>query len=749
LGAARNLDSRSVSARAKAEALIAAGRAAEACSMLAEHLHDQPGDDDGHAAFGRAALRLGDIAAAAAAFSRARDLVPSRATHHANLAGALRRLGRHAEALIALDRAVALEPFRAEFRFNRANLRRDVGQPMLAILDYAAARALSPGLAAAASNFGSLLRQLGRLGDAADQLAHATDLSSDLVEAWINRATVLLDLDQPATALSIADGGLALRPGLPQLFVLRGLAHEACGHGQAARDDLAAALHYAPAHGEAAYHLARICHAQGNLVEAGQAALHALAIIPGHAGAHQTLAAIAMDGGALDQAICHVNLASALAPDDAGVAAGFGAVMATAGRSDFAADAFARARSLDPAGTAGLANHVTLMTRLGRSDEAKALAARFRALTPGDPEAHGSAATAERGQARAEWALAHLDRALELAPENRTFRHAQAAALLTLGRAETGLRAFRQRWRVAGRPELGGFLGRDVFPQPLWSGAGLGGRRLLVWGEQGLGDELWQAGYVGGLRGLGGGIVVECDPRLAGILGRSYGWAQVCERTVPAHEAALGADVQCAMGDLALRLGVADRSAPVGYLVGDGARVSSLRRRYRSLGPGPVVGISWRSVKPRRERSFEAPLSAWGPVLSLGGVTFVSLQYGDVGDELAAAGRRYGVEIVHEAGIDGLRDVEGFVAQVAAVDVVVSIANATISAAHGVGRLCYAALKVSQDDWRFREGCAETPWLPLVRQYWQAREGEWEAVFERIARDLEHWRQKWQKAEAR
>jgi Flp pilus assembly protein TadD len=747
-----------VSVLGAAEALTAAGRLDEARAALSAHLRAAPADADGHAALGRVALRQGDAAAAADAFARAAELVPGHAAHHANLAGALRRLGEHGAAAAALDRAVALDPARAELRFNRANLLRARGRTASALSGYFGARALAPALAAVASNLGGLLRMIGRLEAAASHLAHATLLEPALAEAWVNRATVLVDLARPDEAWAVANHALAHIPGHARIHLVRGLAEAERGQLDAARADFAASLAIAPALAETAYHLALVCRRMGDELGAAAALARALAALPDHGGAHQTLAALAADAGALDHAAVHAGHAFALSPDDAGAAAGFGAVLVSQGRLDAADKAFCRARALDPAGTAGLANHALLEALCGRPGKAAMLAARFRALAPASAEAHFTSGALERRRARTADALAHFDNALRLAAGHATYRHARAAVLLSRGCSLTGLIEYRHRWRVHGRPDLGGFPQRS-FPQPEWGGELLGERGLVVWGEQGLGDELWQSGYVGGLRGVGGRVVVECDPRLAGVVGRSYGWAEVCARMVEPCRSARLADVQCAMGDLALRLGLADRSAPVGYLVGDGVRIAGLRRRYRSegagpkgagpkgagpkgagpKGAGPVVGISWRSVKPRRERSFEAPLTAWGPVLSVRGVTFVGLQYGDVGAELRAAGARWGARVVHDEGIDGRLDVEGFLAQVAAVDVVVSIANATVSAAHGVGRECFAALKVSQDDWRFREASAVTPWLPLVRQYWQAQEGAWAEVFERIAADLRAW----------
>ncbi|QCO02573.1 hypothetical protein D3867_11460 [Azospirillum argentinense] len=70
--------------------------------------------------------------------------------------------------------------------------------------------------------------------------------------------------------------------------------------------------------------------------------------------------------------------------------------------------------------------------------------------------------------------------------------------------------------------------GRGRFPQPRWSGQPLGGGRLFVWGEQGVGDELMFATLLplltqsstyktqSSTRALEG-CLLECDARLRAL----------------------------------------------------------------------------------------------------------------------------------------------------------------------------------------------------------------------------------------
>lgn len=60
------------------------------------------------------------------------------------------------------------------------------------------------------------------------------------------------------------------------------------------------------------------------------------------------------------------------------------------------------------------------------------------------------------------------------------------------------------------------------------------------------------------------------------------------------------------------------------------------------------------------------------------------LQYGDTGDDVATLASRSGAEIISDVTVDSLVDLDGFAAQVAAMDAVVTISN---TGAHMAGAL--------------------------------------------------------------
>jgi len=726
-----------------AAGLLEHGRLDEARAAAERDVDARPDDAEAHGLLGRLLARLGELAAAAAALERATRLAPERAQHAANWAGVLRRLARLEPARSALSRALALAPERAELHVNRGNIETSADDDEAAIAWFRHALSLRADLVGAAVSLAQALRRRGRSSQAQGPLEAAVVRQPEAGEAWSMLAAVLLDQGKAERALKVASDGLVRCPTDGVLLLNRGIALTELGRLDEALEALAESQRILPDHVEGAHRLSLVHRRLGDVQSAIAAQWRAAVLRPGSPRTWRVIGSLLRMHRRAEEAARAFGVALELQPGHVATLGNLGVVLEGLGLASEALVRFQSAHRLAP-------NMAIVCDRIGswhhkRKNwrDAEEWYRRAIVLEPNFTDSHYNLGLTARRQGRSAKAVLHFENAVAFSPEQPGYRYDRALAFLTSGRAREGLRDYHWRWRSDAMATVRHMMRDPVFRQPEWTGELLGGRSLAVWGEQGLGDELWFSGFLDALHGIGGQVEVECDPRLASVLTRSYPRHRIHERTAPPADELLACAMQAAMGDLAMRLGFAERSAPTGYLVADAARVGDLRRRYLGGRSDALVGISWRSTKPKVERSFEAPLSVWQPVLALDGITFVNLQYGTVGAELAEAVERSGTRIIADDDINAREDIEGLVAQVAAMDAVVTVANATAAAAHGVGRPSFVALRLDQDDWRYPEAASVTPWLPLARLYWQVKQDEWDAVFIRIARDLERWRLDW------
>ncbi|HEY0832853.1 MAG TPA: tetratricopeptide repeat protein, partial [Azospirillum sp.] len=353
-------------------------------------------------------------------------------------------------------------------------------------------------------------------------------------------------------------------------------------------------------------------------------------------------------------------------------------------------------------------------------------------------EAHNTLGAALVALGRPEDAVAALRAALDREPDHRMARLNLALALLATGVFAEGWDAYEHGWGLPGgrSPERG-------FPQSPWQGAApADGGKLLVWGEQGLGDEVMYATVVPQLAAEGIACVLECDARLAALFARSLDGVEVVARRnagdEPQDTRLFAPDIvaQTPSGSLPRHRRrdaasfAANRPA---FLRPDTARAGALRARHHD--GRPLVGISWHSKNPGAGRVKSMTLDLMAGTLARQGVKLVNLQYGDVAAEVAALRAARGITVHVDPEVDTWSDIDGLTALIEAMDLVVSVGNVTVHLAGAIGKPLWALLPHAAD-WRWTRGHDPALWYPSVRLFRQPAPGDWEGVLDDVDRAL-------------
>lgn len=294
-----------------------------------------------------------------------------------------------------------------------------------------------------------------------------------------------------------------------------------------------------------------------------------------------------------------------------------------------------------------------------------------------------------------------------------------------------------QRWQRS--------LFKPFTPQqlPIWRGEPLAGKRLLLLGEQGIGDAMMFATLIPSLEREGAVVSVAPGDRLLSLYQRSLPHLQILSSKQLRNGSvqASAFDLQCPLGSIVQhRFHRLEDFAPHSpFLKADPERTAQLRRRYQERHPGKLlVGISWQGGgKPKRIKAKSIGLQELQPLISLPGIGCVSLQYGDDGPHLEKFRRNTGLDVLHDDSINPLKDMDLWHCQVAAMDAVISIANTTIHGAGGLGipTLCLVS---NQADWRWIKpnlyrGCY---WYPSVDAVYQGEDGSWQEALQQAERWL-------------
>jgi hypothetical protein len=261
----------------------------------------------------------------------------------------------------------------------------------------------------------------------------------------------------------------------------------------------------------------------------------------------------------------------------------------------------------------------------------------------------------------------------------------------------------------------------------LWTGEKLDAGRLLLWGEQGIGDEIQFAGLFPEVIRTGNPITLDCDPRLQPLFARSFPEIEVvsgCKPSeAPTHEIA----AQLPIGSLPalFRKSEAAFAATVSpYLKADQAERKIFCSTYSD--GRLLAGLAWHTKNQKTGRKRSIDLNEFSPLFALPGIRWISLQYGDF-DALEMQAEAAGAPLVIDRGVDQIANIDRFASQVAALDLVITIDNSTAHMAGALGLPVWLLLPFAAD-WRWMERRVDTPWYPTMRIFRQPKLGDWQSV---------------------
>ena len=464
---------------------------------------------------------------------------------------------------------------------------------------------------------------------------------------------------------------------------------------------------------------------------------HTLRLRPDMSDAALNLFRVYRHKGRWREALAALEAAQAHGPGRSDIVVEMGLVQEKLDDDAAAMTCYRRALDMDPRAVLAHSNLGAVLTRRGEIAGAEEHLKAALALDPGLAAAHINLAMLHDVADRRGEVIATYDRLLRDQPAHVYGHFQRAMALLCQGQLAQGWEEYLWRFQ---RPETRTL--HNAFPFPYWRGENLDGRKLLVWTEQGPGDEALLGSMIPDVLERGARLTLVCSPRLAPLFRRSFKTCAVIamDRLPRTHDGDHLQDFQASFSHLGAVLRPALNAFPArpSYLAADPGESRKLRARYQAAKPGmKLVGIAWHSANAGAEHHKSVPLQSWAPILKIPGVTFVSLQYGDHGKDAKAAGTALGCDIVVDKSINPLKDIDGFAAQVAAMDHVVSVSNTTVHIAGALGVPTSTMIPSAYGRiWYWFLDRTDSPWYPAMRLFRQGHNHGWEATMAAVADDL-------------
>jgi tetratricopeptide (TPR) repeat protein len=376
-----------------------------------------------------------------------------------------------------------------------------------------------------------------------------------------------------------------------------------------------------------------------------------------------------------------------------------------------------------------------------RCDEARHYFELAQEGIPPNPDIQNNLGTLYINEGKPKDALVHLDAALAVDPNHAQAHWNKSLAYLESGNYEKGWPEYD--WGITAKVRVD--RNYTKVPLPFWNGEK--GARVVVYGEQGIGDEILFASMLPDLMKDCELVVFECHRKLHKLFANSFPTLDI----YPTREDELltwsiksdgtsryNFTHKIAIGSLGKFYRPSLESFPgTPFLQPTPAAEAHWNEVLAALPVGPKIGISWIGghKKTRVEvRSIE--LEKLLPILKDRNAQFISLQYTPQEDEVAVFEKRHGLKIHQfpEAQYSALYDdTAGLVAN---LDLVITVCTSLVHLAGSLGVPVWVMVP-SRPAWRYRLDLDTMPWYSCITLFRQQPDSvEWQPVIDEVAESL-------------
>jgi hypothetical protein len=266
----------------------------------------------------------------------------------------------------------------------------------------------------------------------------------------------------------------------------------------------------------------------------------------------------------------------------------------------------------------------------------------------------------------------------------------------------------------------------------LWGGQPA--RQLVIWGEQGIGDQILYLSRLKYITHFVDRVILEIDPRLHSLVERSFPLDSI---SINPGSGTRG------VSDFHLPIAEIWRHAPEkhqpigGYFKPDFDKVARLKKEMKSDGR-KIIGLNW-SSDSRLSASKSLSLVDLAPVLARHNFYYVSLQRIGTAERAHDVCESFGVEINELPGVDKFNDIDTLAALISACDLVISCSNSTAHLAGALDQKTLLLLPFGRGKlWYWSQQLGTfSRWYPSIEIIQrQGSDPDWQMSVERLSRKL-------------
>jgi len=258
-------------------------------------------------------------------------------------------------------------------------------------------------------------------------------------------------------------------------------------------------------------------------------------------------------------------------------------------------------------------------------------------------------------------------------------------------------------------------------------------KNLLVWGEQGIGDQILFLRFLKDLEPHVDNLVIKIDERLHEIIKRFFPKALFFKGSVNTPKVMINSQIPiCDIGSLFIKSINDVKKNHKKYLISDSKFTNKLKQNLKNKNK-LICGLSWISKNEVIGVSKSISLDILKPVLSIENIKFVDLQYNDTKLEREQFFQENNISISKINEIDSFNDIDGITSLIDACDFIITVSNTNAHIAGALGKKTFLLLPKGKGRlWYWSSTKNQSLWYSSIEVIEQDFPGEWETVINEV-----------------
>ena len=264
-----------------------------------------------------------------------------------------------------------------------------------------------------------------------------------------------------------------------------------------------------------------------------------------------------------------------------------------------------------------------------------------------------------------------------------------------------------------------------------------GKKNLLIWSEQGIGDQILFLRFFRDLLPHVNNLFVKIDVRLHQVIKRTYPKINFIGKNDNNKRNTINYQIPlCDLGSLFIKNISYFAKNNRYYLTSDHKLKKEFKKNLKTKNRY-ICGLSWISKNEEIGDKKSISLNNLKPLLLLKNITFIDLQYNNTNDERKKFYETHKIKIKKLENLDSFNDLNGVISLIDICDFIISVSNTNAHLSGALGKKTYLLLPKGKGRlWYWSSKNNKSIWYPSIEVLQQNVAGSWESVINKLSKIL-------------